>query len=372
MWASVDSAPVSLDSDYYGGYTGEDNSAQNKLDNQIESKEEFDFWAQLGSELEAILSSGDKPAKTPIINKNAGLITITATSGQIKRVKEYLKAVQERLQKQIFIDVSIIAVELKDGYTNGVDWSRFDIGFDSYINKDDASASTPSSIIFNKGSPDAPAKSLKGANGGFVFGTNLNFNLDGMINFLSTNGSVKVISSPKIATLNNQPALISVGDSINYNIAESYANHSSSSAFVQTSYKQRSIFVGVLLNILPQISDDGRIMMRINPSLSGLKFQDDDKKQNEPRQIAPDTVQKKLSTVISAHSGETVVIGGLIAETSAADINKIPVLGDVPILGYLFKSEASKTTRTELIFVITPSLNGDLSGFENGAFEELK
>lgn len=346
--ASVDSAPIEINSDYINNQ----NSDENSQDNIIKTTEKFDFWQDLASELKFVLNSHNDPfiAPAPIINPAAGLIHITGTSAQLKRASEYLNLLSSRLKKQVLIDVKIISVELDNSYTKGVDWSKFELGFSSYL--DDKS---PSRLSFNKGTVQNPAHSLRNISGGFIIGGNLSLSLDGVLNFLNSNGKTHIISSPKIMAMNNQQALISVGDNINYRIAEDITNNETSE-ITKTTYKQHSVFIGILLNLLPEISDDNRIMLRINPSLSSFKYSADDAKQNLPRVIAPDTMQKKLSTVVEVASGDSIILGGLIAKTIANEINKVPILGDIPLLGYLFKSDAQVDKKNELIFIITPTI----------------
>ena len=110
------------------------------------------------------------------------------------------------------------------------------------------------------------------------------------------------------------------------------------------------------MNILPEVSDDGKIMLRINPSLNTFKYQEDNVRQTAARSIAPDTLQKKLSTVVQVNSGDTIVLGGLISQETGKNVNKVPVLGDIPAIGYLFKNVKDSLRDTELVFIITPKV----------------
>ena len=362
--ASVDSAPIEIGVDYQIA----DQNDENSQDNIIKTTEKFDFWQDLSNELKLILNSHNDPfiAPAPIINPAAGLIHITGTANQLKRVQNYLNLLSSRLKRQVLIDVKIISVELDNSYTKGVDWSKFELGFKSYL-----SDGTPSRLSFNKGSVQNPAHSLKNISGGFIIGGDLHLSLDGVLNFLNTNGKSQIISSPKIMAMNNQQALISVGDNINYRIAEDITNNDTSE-ITKTTYKQHSVFIGILLNLLPEISDDNLIMLRINPSLSSFKYSADDAKQTMPRVIAPDTMQKKLSTVVQISSGDSIILGGLIAKSLGNEINKVPILGDIPLLGYLFKSDSQISKTSELIFIITPTIiNEPISPNELG-FEKME
>ena len=349
--ASVDASPSEVGSSSSSDTSSNDIKNENNL---IRTTEKFDFWEKLDAELKAILNNSSEhiTAPDPIINQNAGLITVTATPSQLKRVEKYIAEMQRRLKKQVIIDVSIIAVDLNNEYKQGVDWSKFELGFNSYIGNSAANASSGASWT-NKGNSlsDGFGRTLNIA-------ANLNFSLDGMINFLETNGKTKVVSSPKVTTLNNQQALISVGDNINYRVMEETDNGSNNNNNnrLTTTYKQYSVFIGILLNLLPEVSDNNKIMLRINPSLSSFKYAEDDTRgQNTSiREIAPDTVQKKLSTVVQVNSGDTIILGGLIGQTKDKQNTAVPLLADIPLIGSVFKSTRDGVRTTELIFVITP------------------
>ncbi|PSM52701.1 transformation system protein CtsD [Campylobacter blaseri] len=368
--------------------------------NRITVTEKFDFWVNLSEEITAILNNGSEnfQAIPPIINQNAGLVTVTATKSQIKRVERYIAEMQRRLKRQVILDVSIIEVQLKNNYTKGIDWSKFNIGFNSYLG---GNPSTPSRYTFGNrnetphivdpgklpkydfikdkdGNPTdkkelvefgTPPKyewwnkmgtKSSQSNGVWAIGANLNFNIEGMINFLETKGKSKVISNPKVMTINNQQALISVGDVINYLLIES-TNSSDSGSTVSQDTKQYSTFIGILLNITPEISDDDKIMLRINPSLSSFKYSGDDIKYEKPRGIAPDTKERKISTVVTVNDGDTIILGGLIGQTKGKDNTSVPFLSSIPMVGNLFKSTADTLSTTELVFVITPRLVNDNS-----------
>ena len=347
--ASVDASPSEVGSSSSSDSSSSDIKNENNL---IRTTERFDFWEKLDAELKAILNNSSEhiTAPDPIINQNAGLITVTATPSQLKRVEKYIAEMQRRLKKQVVIDVSIIAVDLNNEYKQGVDWSKFELGFNTYIGNPGSNTGSSASWT-NKGNSlsDGFGRTLNIA-------ANLNFSIDGMINFLETNGKAKVVSSPKVTTLNNQQALISVGDNINYRVQEQTDSGNSNSDRLTTTYKQYSVFIGILLNLLPEVSDNNKIMLRINPSLSSFKYAEDDTRgQNTSiREIAPDTVQKKLSTVVQVNSGDTIILGGLIGQTKNKQNTAVPLLADIPLIGNVFKSTRDGIRTTELIFVITP------------------
>ena len=328
--ASVDSK--SIQSDY-------SNTELNSDDNMIKSSEKFDFWQTMEKEIAAILSSENEQAKAPIINQNAGLITVSGTANQIQRVQEYISSLQDRLKKQVIIDVNIIAVSLDESSSSGINWQNFSLSFDSL-----ASNSNPSSLNYTN-------------NNGFVLnlGFNSSANLDSIMNFLKQNGKTTILSNPKLVALNNQQAIISVGDTINYQVRES-SKSTESGTTVSESYNNYSIFVGILLNILPEISDDGKVMLRINPSLSSFKYAQDNQRQEAPRVIAPDTVQKKLSTVVQMENNQTLILGALISHNDSLDESSVNFFSKIPILGYLFSGSNNVKNSTEIVFIIRPMI----------------
>lgn len=332
--ASVDNAPTGLNENYF-------TQTNQQSQNSITSTEKIDFWSSLKEELGALLSQNSQI----VINQAAGLVTITASANELLRARNYIAALQKRLKKQVLIDVTIISVELEKAKNRGVNWSEFELSFSSLF------ANQTTSYSFGKTSTSLK-KSLGGGN--FLISGGGNLNINGVLNFLNTNGEAKVVSSPKIMTLNNQQALISVGDTLNYRISEETTQDSTSTSKTSITYNQYSIFVGILLNLLPSIGENERIMLRISPSLSQLKYHSDSIKQKQIREIAPDTMQKKLSTVVDVKSGESVVLGGLITQSVSEEGNKVFLLGDIPLLGWLFKSKSDVTKTNELIFIITP------------------
>lgn len=360
--ANVESQASSSDSSSSSSSSGSDS------DNMIETKEEFDFWKNIGKEISDIVQNSGQniPIVPPTINSNAGLITVTSNNEILDRIETYLNQVQESLKKQVIIDVSIIEVSLNKSHKTGIDWTQFNLGFDTtglLPGKDKIAsvghAGNPSVLYPNWLNTTNVAFGKK--NDGKWFGKenialNMGVNLTGMINFLKESGDVKVVSSPKIATLNNQQALITVGNTYNYKLKGSSTTTDSGST--GDADEEKSIFVGILLNILPEISDDNKIMLRINPSISELLYQEDAKAsgKNGYREVAPDTRQKKLSTVVQVRDGETIVLGGLITDSDTFKKNGIPVLQDIPLVGKLFGSKEKSKDKAELVFVITPHI----------------
>lgn len=301
-------------------------------DNSVKTDYSFNFWQNLQNNLVNILSNIDKDYKKPVIDKNAGLITVTANKIQMEKIKTYLNDLSKRLHKEVLIDVKIYSVELSKSHQTGIDWSRLDVSLN------------PVSVPMNHF-----ASQIGGRESIFNSAT---FNLSGFLNFLAQNGNVSSISNPKIVTLNNQKALIRVGDTIYYKYANEITTDTNGNP--TASYEINSTFVGVVLDITPQISDNGVIILSISPRISS--FKDINQLSDKNREMPPDTKDNSLISVVRMKNNQTLVLGGLITDDSNIQVNGVPVLKEIPLIKYLFSSKDEISSRKELVFVITPHI----------------
>jgi len=293
--------------------------------NTLNATFNFDFWTEFTKNIQNLLLAQSSTAfrnPIPVIDKNSGLVTITGTKPQLDRIEKYIKNVNERLHKQVFIDVKIYSVKLSNTNRTGVDWSSFSLQMDT------GDAATTGAI----------ATTILNAN---------TFKLAGLLNFLSQYGEVDSISNPKITTLNNQKAIITVGQTKNYSYKTITKDANGNTLESDT---LGSKFIGILVDITPEISDDKIISLSINPSISSIN----------PTQInpnlPPDTFEKKLTTMVRVKDNETIILGGLITDEKSFTVNGVNFLHKIPIIKYLFSSKTELSNREELVFVITPHI----------------
>lgn len=325
----------------------------------IETTDEVSFWQDLDLEFQSILNRPEDnySADAPILNKTAGLVTVSATPRQIKRLDEYLKEVQRKAKAQVLIDVKLLTVQLNNKHETGIDWKQlyalqnFSLTADIKNTLNVTEFEAPSTITemarFTNGGLDGHMLSAVG--GGTV---------NEVIKFLKTQGNVKSISNPKIMTLNNQPALISVGSEYFYKLQSSTQNQGSGGGVAATTENDnvQSVFAGILLDITPEIDDEGRVTLKINPSLSETIQAIQPSEDGTSREVPPDLNRRQLSAVVTVQDGERVILGGLISSKDSINENKIPLLGDIPILGWLFKYEEKLNSIEELVIVIEPHI----------------
>jgi len=346
-----------------GGGAGGESGNGSKTGVSIESTDDFKFWSKIEKEIESLLNrpEDEYKAPTPIVNAEAGMITVTGTANQLERVSYYIDELDRQLKSQVLIDVKILSVTFDDSYTTGVDWNQLY----SLQNMAIASASTIQnnistlSTVADGGSlsigdlslaPNTTPKS-----GGAIV-TRGSTQVNDVVKFLKTQGDVKSISNPKILTLNNQPALISVGNELFYKITStSLLQGAAGGGSQQTGETIDSVFAGILLDITPEISDDGTITLKINPSISDT-IDTVSTTTTGSRSIPPDLSRKQISSVVTLNDGEHVILGGLISSKTGTKVSKVPLLGDLPLLEYIFKREVRVNNVDELVLIITPHI----------------
>jgi general secretion pathway protein D len=334
--------------------------AAGKSGMNVNSSDEVMFWHQLDLELQEVLNRPQDVyvAQAPIINKNAGIITVTSTVKQMERLEEYLKKLQDKVQLQVLIDVQLLSVTLSKGKTTGVDWAQLyrlqdiDLAFD-YISKNNVIELTNEGSILGTTSFDSMGP--QAVNNAHAFQMSAKGSLNEVIKFLKTQGDVTSISNPKVLTLNNQPALITAGTEYFYKIISTETLSGTTSGTQSTSEDLQSVFAGVLLDITPEISDDNMITLKINPSLSETAT-DISTIDGADRTMPPDLRRRQLSSVVTVKDGNRIILGGLINTSNSINVNKVPILGDIPILSYLFKYEDTLKITQELVIVIEPRI----------------
>ena len=315
-----------------------------KSGTKIYSIDELNFWGELENELIALVyqEQDSYNPKHPriIINKGAGLITINATNAQLERAKDYLASLQSRLSQQVQIDVQIFTIEHNDTNTIGVNWGKlYELGINTQ---------STSPEIFN-------AQNGNINYGVYVFSNNLQ--LGDIVQFLKQYGTTKSISNPKIITLNNQPAIISVGNVLRYSQSLIYQTSTNSSTIQNTGYQYPSVFSGVLLDVTPSIQEN-QVILKINPSITAAK---DPSIENQPTALAspPNLSTNQLSSIVRINDGQKVILGGLISESYNVVTKKVPLLGSIPLIKYLFSYKKTIKQKKEMVIVITPKIIGN-------------
>ena len=303
---------------------------------------DFQFWKKIEAEVNSILSrngNGSAVKSKALINQDAGMLTVTGTKKQLDRVEKYIKEMMKRLHKEILIEAKLIEVTYDNSKTNGVDWSKFQLEISG------------SSDALRQRVDGVTTKGFREPN--YLIG--YNFSMNGLVKFLKTQGDVKIVSNPKVMTLNNQPAIINVGTEVNYRYDDGSTTSVSNGTTTTTpSYTTDSTFVGVTLDITPQVTSDNYIMLKINPIVSEIA-KEHINSDGVPF-LAPDIKIKQLSSIVKVKNGNKVLVGGLINKNETFKNTSVPLLSSIPILGRAFKSNSKVITNSELIIVLIPHI----------------
>jgi len=358
------------------GGAGQSNS---KTGISIETTNKFNFWKTVELEIRRILVGAadgsthftkkgstwtgpngtvwDYDPLAPILNPEAGMITVTGTDRQISRVSRYIHALTTQMKSQVMIDVRILTVSFDDSTTSGVNWSELYKLQNMTINSlmDAQKNITGYKFDSKTGITEAttgrvPADMRTSQVVNIVGQTKVTE----VVKFLSTQGDVKAISSPRVMTLNNQPALISVGQELFYKIKSSSTASGAGGAVASEGELVDSVFAGILLDITPEIDNSGYITLKINPSIS--ETVNEIASDGAVRTIPPDLVRRQIASVIKVKDGEHAILGGLISSKTGFRNNKVPLLGDMPLIGDLFKREEKINKVEELVLIITPHI----------------
>ena len=311
----------------------------------IYTENESDFWTELKETLTSLV--GDQEGRSVIVSPQAGLITVRALPNEIAAVKKFINDTQNHLRRQVIIEAKIMEVTLNDDYQQGVKWDQV-LG---HASSTDLTFSTTGNIANNV---------ISSAIGGTTALSFINSDFSGVIELLQTQGNVQVLSSPRITATNNQKAVIKVGED-EYFVTEVSNTTTTGTATTTTPEVQLTpFFSGIALDVTPQIDEHGEVILHIHPSVT---LTDEQSKtirlgsEDFTLPLAQSSVRES-DTIIRAKSGEIVVIGGLI-ETRKVDLeSKTPLLGDIPLLGELFKSKNQTMQKKELIIMLKPIVIG--------------
>ena len=328
----------------------------------LDTTSDSDFWLELKSSLNAIVGKGE--GRNVVVSPHSGVIVVRAMPGELRAIDRYLKTTQDIMHRQVLLEARIIEVSLADGFQSGVNWAALkQTGTSAGVISQTGIATPyePDTGIIGPGGALNPGALFNTAFGGiFTTAFNIKGNFAAFIELLETQGDVQVLSSPQVSTLNNQKAVIKVGTDEYYitNI-ETNTNFSSINSNVQNNVELTPFFSGVALDVIPQISDDRSITLHIHPSVITVTEEKKDISASEEETLTvPLAVSsvRESDSIIRAESGQVVVIGGLMKNKTTDTEQSVPFLGDIPLIGNLFKHSKQLTVKSELVILLKPTV----------------
>jgi general secretion pathway protein D len=304
-----------------------------------------------------------REAASVISNPESGIITVRATGKQHEKIQDFISQVMRNARRQVLIEATIAEVRLNSNFQQGIDWSRLRSG-------------TKGFALTQAGSPGLPSTKT----GSMMVLEYLNptsklGNLSASVSLLESFGDVKVLSSPKISVMNNQTAMLRVVDNLVYFTIK--ADTTTNQTTTTTTYTTTAITVptGFTMSVTPQINDSDTVLLNLRPSISRLLGYVNDP---NPALAAagvtsriPQLQTREMESVLKIDNNQIAVLGGLMQDEINNLTDGVPVLGDIPVAGSLFKNRNDTKTKTELVIFLRPvvikdsSINGDYSDYRN-------
>ncbi|HYS58779.1 MAG TPA: pilus (MSHA type) biogenesis protein MshL, partial [Burkholderiales bacterium] len=355
-----------------------------------------DLWGEVASALRALV--GTAPGRNVVVSPQSGVIVVRAMPEELRNVERYLKAMRLSVERQVMIEAKVVDVTLNNAYQAGINWAAFPsshrvtagvfgsnttlgttgnliTGNPPTINVN-PTGSTLGTGVLGAGLAGT-AVSAAGAVGAGVFGLAVQTNnFAALLQFLESQGNVQVLSSPRVAALNNQKAVLKVGTDQFFvtNVTGTPVQSTTGGpTSIQLTPTLNSFFSGVSLDITPQIDEDGNIFLHIHPLVSNVVQQDltfnfggVPNATDTTLPLAKSSVNE-TDTVVRVQDGNIVALGGLMKVDIANDRSGIPVLQDIPGVGGLFGNTTRTRIKRELVILLKPTVIKGEKDWEEGS-----
>lgn len=335
----------------------------------IETDSDTNFWPQIEATLKTLVPDGG--GRKLVINADAGLVVARAMTSELKEVERYLRSLQGNLTRQVILEAKIIEVQLNSSFQAGINWTALgstnkgytgtggqfggNAGFDTGATAAAGRAITVDPLTGAMTLPVAPT-----AIGGAITAV-LNINdFNAVIELLQGQGDVKVLSSPRVSTINNQKAIIKVG-SDEFFVTRVQANATAAAGgaagTVARTVEFTPFFSGIALDVTPQIDEQGTVTLHVHPTVSevrtNIKQLQFGSGETETFPLALSNV-READSIVRARSGQIIVIGGLMQESGKDDRYGVPVLSKLPLIGFLFRQTRVSSKKSELVILLKP------------------
>lgn len=333
----------------------------------VNTSEATDFWQEIATALAGIV--GKAEGRSVVVSPQSNLVVVRALPAELREVETYLSQVQNSMVRQVIMETKIVEVTLNDQYQAGINWAAIatpdgrpitfgQTGGGTLLESQGARSDIAGqSGDLNPNGGPLPNGTLTSAFGGmFTIAAQLG-DFTAFIELLKTQGDVSILSSPRVATVNNQKAVIKVGTEEFFVTDVSSTTVTGAGATTSTpDVTLTPFFSGIALDVTPQISDRGEVILHVRPAVTDVV---DRRKEitiadtDLSLPLAFSTV-READSIVRARSGQIVVIGGLMQETKVNSHASVPGIGDIPGIGRLFRHERQVSKKTELVILLRP------------------
>ena len=371
----ISSGQVSQSSDNEGASSGgsgsgdDDGSSMDVTGTAVLTRNESDFWKGIGSDLRGIVGADGVKDRSVVVNPQSGIVVVRAMPAELRDVADYLQKTETTVTRQVVLEAKVIEVELSEAYQAGINWTailtdgnkQYTLGQHTPPGGFDGDPLAPNDnpVVVAPGNPISGfiTDTLGGA---FTLAADFT-DFNAYIELLGLQGRTRVLSSPRVSTLHNQKAIIKAGTDEFFVTGVQSDTTTGTATTTTVEYELTPFFSGVALDVTPQISDDHSVLLHIHPTISEVEDQQKTLSVRGSIDLLPLALSqiRESDSIVRARSGQVIVIGGLMRETRRRQNYKMPLLGDVPGLGRLFRSERDLTTTTELVILLRPLVVSD-------------
>jgi len=289
-----------------------------------------------------------------VVNAISGTVTVNATEKQHQLVQQHLDGIIIAMQRQVLIEATIVEVGLSEAYQGGVNWERL------------ASAGGPnidiSQILLGGFNTAATAAGATSGNAITIATTSPTGNINAVVKLLQEFGDTRVLSSPKLMALNNQTALLKVVDNVVYFEVSSSASQGTTGGVLQTiSTTAKTVAVGVVMSVTPQINEDGRVILTVRPTITRLNprqpfVSDPNPVLTTTPNLVPQVQTREMESVLQVGSGQTVILGGLMQDDVQRNRQQLPGADALAAAGELFRFRDERAAKSELVIFLRPTV----------------
>ena len=341
-------------------------ASQQQNSSRVSTNSSTDLWTELTDAVRALVGGG--PGRSVIASPQAGIMAVRAMPEELRQVDKFLKAAQIAVERQVMLEAKIVEVELSDGYQSGVNWGalanaggNFLLGAGVF-----GSGIASNNPLLRTGVPisgTVPIPSVQ--TGGGLFGLALRTDrFAAVLGFLETQGDVQTLSSPRIATINNQKAILKVGNDDFF--VTNVSGGSTTAAAIGTTASVTlptltltSFFSGIALDVTPQIDEGNSIMLHVHPAVTVVTERnrqiDLGSIGNFRLPLASSSVNES-DTMVRVQDGSIVAIGGLMQLESSRNASGLPGSTGAQFLSSLLGNRANTGRKKELVVLIKPTI----------------
>ncbi|PJC12933.1 MAG: general secretion pathway protein GspD [Comamonadaceae bacterium CG_4_9_14_0_8_um_filter_60_18] len=347
--------------------TTTNNSTPSTEGSRISTASKTDYWTELTAAVKSLVGSAD--GRSVVISPQAGIMAVRAMPEELRQVEKFLKAAQLSVERQVMLEAKIVEVELRDGYQSGVNWAAFGtVDGNPLIAGVLGSGLTATNPLLQGGSTVLPGvvPVPSTAIGGGVFGLALaTSQFAAVMGFLETQGDVQTLSSPRIATLNNQKAVLKVGSEESFingfdstNTSTNSTSSINGSNITLPTPRFERFFSGISLDVTPQIDDGVNITLHVHPAVTNVTTKNlvysNGANSNSSIPTASSNVNES-DTLVRIQDGSIVAIGGLMQIESNLSSSGLPGSGET-IFSSLLGNKANTGRRKEVVVLIKPTI----------------